>query len=470
MENPIMIRGNWLFAAALWGVALAACSELAGAPVGSEELGLRAAPADVDLDTCQATRCGDTGVEEQALEYVASPRTPEVLDDLEVRWQREPPTSCAELPECNLNVYTGSNYQIADDGSIWVAAAVSTPERDGQIDGVFVGTFGSDGLSMGGELIDQETSNIGEAIDYGVTLVSVEDRHALVGISKYVLREGESEPRNERWLTDDELWTGVREVALTLSPPRDEWSMYMPPLFVAKAAPGRLLISPNSWDEGAIALVDRAERKADWVQTREGLPPIDALVVDGDNRATIVTTQPWNPETNKGTPRIERYGSDGGLAWIRTLPPPWDGDMQAKPVPGPDGSVLLVGFEQINTPIDAQSFQSVSGGVHVIKLDSDGDVSWAIEIPPPTMDSWVNPAPPVLDDNGNIFVVGPSFSEAPDDPEGDYVNGQFVYEITPDGERCLSHRVIGANIERLELADSGDFYFFGWSFGRLMRK
>jgi hypothetical protein len=464
MENAIMTRWNWLLVAAL-GVGSGACSEATGSTssLGNDALALRAAPADLDLDTCLGTRCGKGEVEPEPAEFRTRTCEPEPVDDLEVRWQREAPTSCPGIGECSIQSYGGDNFVLAADGAIWLASAISTPERDGQVDGVFLGYFSSDGLAGGAEMLDQETSNIGEAIEYTASLAKVDGLDATVIISKYILREGESEPTHESWLTNHELWSATpAPKTLSLAPPRDVWSTYPQSIVAMQAGPERLLLASNDWGSRAIALLATDENKPVWVQTRAGLAPHDALTVDGDNRATLLILGPWDEETMASLPTIEHYEANGQLAWIRVLPAPWGQSSWSKLAADHDGNIINVAVEQPNAEPSA---------MHVQKLNPDGDTDWVVKITQEAAEQgWGSAAAPTFDKDGNIFLVGPSFYEEPTDPDGDYVGGQLLYEISADGERCRSHRVLSANMERLVIAENGDIYFFGWNFGRLLRK
>jgi hypothetical protein len=471
MENVIMTRWNRLWIAALLGMASGACSERAGtpaplgpSPLGDEALALRAAPAELDPYTCLGTRCGAGDVTPQAAVYRTRTCEPEAVNDLEVRWQRELPTNCGEIGECSIQSYGGENFVLDANGAIWFAAAVSTPERDGQIDGAFVGSVGADGLSQGGQLVDQETSNIGEAIEYAVSLAKTDGMSATLSISKYILREGQSEPTYERWLTNHELWSlPPSEKTLSVQRPRDVWAMYPQAMRAVPVGAERLLLAPADWPQATLAMIDTENNEPVWVQTREGLAPFDSLTVDGAGRASVLTMGPWDEETMTSTPSIEHYEADGRLAWIRTLPAPWGDGIWSQLSTDPDGNIINVGIEQ-NLSQDEES------SVYVQQLSPDGDTNWVTEIPQTLQDGFGNSVPAAIDKDGNIFVVGPYFYEEPAEPEGDYVSGQLLYELSPDGERCRSHRVLSANVERIAIADNGDIYFFGWNLGRLMRK
>jgi hypothetical protein len=298
-------------------------------------------------------------------------------------------------------------------------------------------------------------------------LAKVEGQTATLSIAKYMLRDGESEPTWERWLTNHELWSQPPPPrSLRLGPPRDAWAMYPQPVRTLPAGPGRLLLAASDWAQATLALVDTDENKPLWVQTRDGLPPFDSLTVDGSGRASVLTMGPWDEETMASSPSIEHYEADGGLAWIRALPAPWQRNVSSQLATDADGNIIHVGVEQ-NVGIP-QPDASIS--VYVQLLSPDGDTTWAVEIRQEAPQGWANAAPAAIDKDGNIFVVGPSFSEAPEEPDGESVFGQYLYELSPDGERCRSHRLLSTNLERITIADNGDMYFLGWTFGRLMRK
>jgi hypothetical protein len=472
MENLSMTRSIWLFVGALLCASMLACgSGLSSPAVESDGVALRAAPADLDPNTCLGTRCGDTEIEPEAASDRLRTCEAEGASGFEVRWQRELPQSCADVQGCSVSAWGDDSFKVTADGTIWAAASFATPERDGQTDGVVLSSFGSDGRVTSSTLIDRETSNIGEAIDYAVSLGSVDEIHALVAVSKYVLRDGELQPTIERWLSDYELWMDPAPKSITLAAPPDPWASFPEPIAVLPAADNRVVVAPRSWGERSIALFATDAREPVWVQTREGLPPINSLVVDQDNRTSLMTTEPWNDEARIYNPRIEHYGADGQLEWIRSFSEPRTDYSDGTLAIDGEGNVIRAIYEQSDVFVSPNTSMSQLEGLVVHKLDPDGETSWALRIPIDQENGWANNNKPAVDEDGNIFIVGPYFYDEPeavDDPEPPH--GMVVYEISADGERCKAHRVENGEMERLAIAENGDFYFFGYNFGRLTRK
>jgi hypothetical protein len=452
MTLPAWLR-RWTLATTLGALALGCSSELAGSLFAGREVSLgEASPGVVDLSACHGPACAAGVVTVLPLDETA-PRDciPEPAPSLAITWSESltdedfrpiPRGDCADIVDC---VLWPAAMAVATDGSLWVAANVTTASFVNHIAGVWLAHHGPRGERLSSGVVDLERLLPGELVDYVITLAPGSSGEVLLGLVKRVAKEGFTEPeRSESLRAFDATGQPASEPTWLTGEARSDSRG----LLMAPAGGGALAISRGN----RVAILN-SKRSVRWAQTRT----VSATDLTSDPHGRVTVFTGYDGDSDVGT--LERYSSEGRLEWIRA---PTQLLREAAMTSDANGDLLRVGL-----PNDDPLFWSLPiTRLLVHKLSPEGMSVWLTQISASgeTFD-WYEYAqtpqvPVALDAAGQVWHMGPRrLVETVGGAVEDWRPTYSVYRVSADGSRCWEHELTGLQSSPLLTAGVDGLYF-----------